>query len=150
MTVSTSTGMWIIITFIIIISFIYYIIKLGDKYENKVICKDNILIDKDVEKHVQELEHLNKYLTDVKLADENIFNFIRCINIPQTPICKGVEGNSNICRSKQIDCNKWKLVLENDPIASERMKLASDLYTQSNRPNNPSALTYQTKSWWYF
>jgi hypothetical protein len=104
----------------------------------------------DVNDLAEHLKKRNKYLEHVKTVDEYIFNFIRCINIPRSPLCKGVEGDSNICRSRQIDCNKFKLVLENDPIAVDRMKLATDQYTQSNKPTNPSDLTYPVRSGWMF
>lgn len=112
---------------------------------------------------VNDYESLKKELTDVKkranelakikFADENIFNFIRCINIPQSPTCASVGNGSRetVCRSRQIDCNKLKLVLENDPVAIERMKVATDRFYQTGKPTNLSDLTYPvTNNWWFF
>jgi len=92
-------------------------------------------------------------LAKIKFADENIFNFIRCINIPQSPTCAPVGDGSGetVCRSRQINCNKLKLVLENDPVAVERMKVATDRFYQTGKPTNMSDLTYPvTNNWWFF
>ena len=148
---------WILIIFILIYGFLVYI------YRQKKMTvpssnpnsnpNSNAVVDKGegIANKIQKLQQQNIYLEKVKTADENIFDYIRCINIPRTPLCKGVENDtSNICRSKQIDCNKFKLVLENDPIAVERMKIATNQYVQSNKPQNPSDLTFPVKSGWMF
>lgn len=95
------------------------------------------------------LQQRNNYLEKVKAADENIFNYIRCINIPRTPTCFH-DPTGTVCRSRQIDCNKFKLVLENDPIAVERMKVATDQYIDSNETRNLSDLTNPVGSGWMF
>ena len=58
--------------------------------------------------------------------DENIFNYIKCINVPRTPTCDSVKTGGGVCRSRQIDCNKFKLYLTEDPVAVARMKLITD------------------------
>jgi cell division protein FtsB len=102
----------------------------------------------DLTKQIQDLKNQNDYLEHIKQADESIFNFIRCINIPRTPACRTInESNQKICRSKQIDCNKLKLVLENDPVTVDRMKIATEQYF---KPGNASELTQPVKSGWMF
>lgn len=113
-----------IIIFLLCI-FIIYALRQGNNYN--VLSKQIVQETKTKNDYINKLSEskkTHKYLWDVKLADENIFNFIRCINFPKTPACKD-EGGGRVCRSKQIDCNKFKLVLENDPISVERMKLAT-------------------------
>lgn len=95
------------------------------------------------------LQQRNNYLEKVKAADENIFNYIRCINIPRVPSCFH-DPTGTVCRSRQIDCNKFKLVLQNDPVAVERMKIATDQYTGSNGRQNLSDLTNPVNSGWMF
>ena len=105
----------------------------------------------DLSKIIQDLKKENDYLSKVKFADENIFQLIRCINIPQSPTCSSTNTGETVCRSKLIDCNKFKLVLLNDPIAVERMKVATDRFYQTNKPHNLSDLTYPvTNNWWFF
>lgn len=118
-----SIGIWMLIIIFLLCIFIIYAVRQGNSYrditkqlENETTEKNNYM------KRLSDNKKTYQYLWDVKLADENIFNFIRCINFPKTPSCKEVD-NGTICRSRQIDCNKFKLVLENDPIAVQRMKL---------------------------
>ena len=110
---------------------------------------------------VQTLAKENEYLKRVKNVDDTIFEFIRCINVPKSPTCKStLDDNStsslippnqaNICRSRQIDCNKYKLLLIKDPVGIERMKMATDLYTQAGQTKNLSELTYPVVSGWFF
>lgn len=105
-------------------------------------------IDK-LSKEMVLLQQENEYLQKALVADNNIFHYIRCINIPQTPSCT-TKGNSHICRSRLMDCNKIKLVLENDPIAVERIKVATNRFREAGEPKNPSELTEPIKSWWFF
>jgi hypothetical protein len=153
-----SDGIWIIIIFFISIFFIIYILRIGNQYEElskiKTTATNN---NSELLNQINSLTKQNDYLNKVKTADEQIFDYIRCINIPRTPACKGVEDTgrpfdeaSNVCRSRQIDCNKYKLVLENDPVAVERMKVATQQYVQANKPPNPSDLTGPVRSWWFF
>ena len=141
---------WIILLVTIIILFTLYLLRIGHQYQT--IKKDNEKVSNGEKKILEQnrvLRENNDYLQKIKFADENIFDFMRCINVPRTPACKDVD-NSGICRSRQIDCNKIKLVLQNDPIAVERMKIATDQYTESNKEKNPSDLTYPVKSGWFF
>lgn len=105
---------------------------------------------------LKEMRDRANYLAKIKFADENIFNYIRCINIPQAPTCAPANRSNDpnkgiICRSRQIDCNKLKLVLENDPVAVNRMKVATDRFYQTGQPSNLSELTHPvTNNWWFF
>lgn len=110
---------------------------------------------------IQTLTKENEYLKRVKDVDDTIFQFIRCINVPKSPTCKStIDDNStsslipskqaDVCRSRQIDCNKYKLLLARDPVGIERMKIATDLYTQTGQTKNPSDLTYPVVSGWFF
>jgi len=85
-------------------------------------------------------------------ADENIFDLVRCINMPKIPVCKnlGSDPKSNVCRSRFIDCNNFKLIVQKDPVAVYRMKKFTDKYDQIDHQPNPSDLTYDIKSSWYF
>jgi|SRR5271154_1081210 len=147
-----SNGIWILIIFFLALGFIIYTMRQGNKYEELYKSKFKLVnSNEDLIAEIARLKKNSEYLQRVKIADENIFDYIRCINIPRSPACKGVEdGESNICRSRQIDCNKYKLVLENDPIAIERTKIATDQYVQTGKPSNPSDLTYPVRSGWYF
>lgn len=131
------------------------------------------ILNHDIHKSVEENNQLtstisllkkeNADLRAIKYADDNIFQFIRCINIPQYPICSPTDPNTDptkgsdpgsggvACRSKQINCNWFKLVLENDPVAVERMKQATDKYYQTGKPHNLSELTNPIKNVsWFF
>ena len=119
---------------------------------------DNI---SDLKSQINTLTTENTYLKKVKDADETIFQFIRCINVPKSPSCKStLDDNPNstlipaneadVCRSRQIACNKYKLWLVKDPVGQERMKIATDRYTQTDRDKNPSDLTYPVVSGWFF
>lgn len=100
----------------------------------------------DYSNYKEQIDQLNKIIN----ADKNIFDYIRCINVPQTPSCVTKNNNDVVCKSRQIDCNKFKLVLLNDPVAVERMKIATDLYTETDKPKNPSDLTYPVRSGWFY
>lgn len=118
-------GVWILIICVIVIGFMIYIIRQNDtvaSLENKITTEK--VKTKESLDMVSDIKRKQKYLWDVKIADENIFNYIRCINIPRTPACKNTTSGE-ICRTRQIDCNKFKLVIENDPVSLERLKLAT-------------------------
>ncbi len=68
-----------------------------------------------------DIEQLNK----IKFADENVFTLIKCINSPRKQICTP-ENGSTVCRSRFVDCTKFKRFVEDDPVASYRLKLAMD------------------------
>jgi len=105
----------------------------------------------DLRTQITRLQSENEKLSKIKFADENIFQFLRCLNVPQSPTCAATGTGGTVCRSRLIDCNKYKLVLENDPVAVERMKVASDRFYQSDKPQNLSDLTYPvTNNWWFF
>lgn len=146
--------LFIILILVIIFIVIFYI--LNKKSKNRLSKIKRIRnMDKNnkkfLENKIDELQKENNTLKRTIWADNRIFDFIRCINIPQTPVCKSVEdGKSNICRSRLIDCNRFKLVLENDPIAVERMKRATNRFIEAGKERNPSELTYPIKSWWMF
>ena len=69
---------------------------------------DNI---SDLKSQINTLTTENTYLKKVKDADETIFQFIRCINVPKSPSCKStLDDNPNstlipaneadVCRSR--------------------------------------------------
>lgn len=146
----------------LIFAFVYiYVARLKNQLNNinvtqSDITDESILLSNLITKLKKENEQLKK----IVIADENIFSFIRCINVPQTPSCKTTtdengdpnipRGTATVCRARQIDCNKYKLLFETDPIIKERILLATDRYTQSNKQKNPSDLTYPAQSGWYF
>lgn len=118
-------GLWILLICAIVIGFVIYIVRQGDvcTTTRDELTKEKIKNQKQLET-ISEMKKNQKYLWDVKIADENVFNYVRCINIPRTPACKDT-SSGQICRTKQIDCNKFKLVLENDPVSLDRLKLAT-------------------------
>jgi len=120
-----SAGLWILLICAIVIGFVIYIVRQGDSSTaaRDELTKEKIKNQKQLET-ISEMKKNQKYLWDVKIADENVFNYVRCINIPRTPACKDTTSGQ-ICRTKQIDCNKFKLVLENDPVSLDRLKLAT-------------------------
>jgi hypothetical protein len=156
-----SSVIWIFLIGIIILCFIIYILRLRHQYTTLQSTHTAIWDDSEtLNNSVVRLKKENDVLKKIVVADENIFNFIRCINVPQAPSCltkMNDNGDSTIpdepahvCRSRQIDCNKYKLLFESDPIMRERIHLATDLYTQSDKEKNPSDLTYPARSGWYY
>jgi len=112
---------------------------------------DGVRTQADLRAQIDHLQLENNRLAKIKFADENLFQYLRCLNVPQSPTCAPTGTGGTVCRSRLIDCNKYKLVLENDPVAVERMKVASDRFYQSDKPQNLSELTYPpTNNWWFF
>lgn len=148
----------IVLIVAVLIVIFYNINQKNLEYFDHIPDTQKILIDR--------LTLENEKLNHIKIVDEQLFKFIRCINIPQTPVCKNVElsstsnqplygqgkkvGNSSVCRSRFIDCNKFRLLLEQDPVAIERMKIATDRYVESDKPQNPSELLQGVQSGWLF
>jgi hypothetical protein len=64
-------------------------------------------------------------------SDENIFAYMRCLNIPQKPICKPTSDGQTVCRSKLINCAQYIKIINEDPIAVQRMKLATERAPES-------------------
>jgi len=121
----TSNGIFMLVIIFMVCGFIIYSLYKGNTHKSLehqiqtiTDTKNNLL------KQLNASRDNQKYLWDVKIADENIFDFLRCINFPKTPACRETD-KGEMCRSRQIDCNKFKLVLENNPIAVERLKLAT-------------------------
>lgn len=149
-----------IIVIIIIIIIVIIIIWIGRKNNLSDLTKNhlnkNIVENHNLQNEIDLLKKENKELRDIKYADDNIFQFIRCINIPQYPICSAANKSDTksggvVCRSKQINCDWFKLVLENNPVAVERMKMATDKYYQTGKPHNLSELTNPIKNVsWFF
>ena len=142
----------IIFFLIIIVIFIIYIARKQNQYDKLLESKSDLTNTNETKlNEIAKLKAINKKLLAIKFADENIFKFIRCINIPQTPVCVATGTGGSVCRSKLIDCNNFKLVLFNDPVAVERMKMATDKYYQTGKPHNLSDLTYDVKNVsWFF
>ena len=138
--------------FIIIVIFFIYITRKQNQLDKISKAKSNLAnLNESTSTEIARLEAENKKLLQIKFADENIFKFIRCINIPQAPVCVATDTGGTVCRSKLIDCNNYKLVLLNDPVAVERMKIATDKYYQTDKPHNLSDLTYDIKNVsWFF
>lgn len=140
----------IIILVIAILGFIIYKLRWENHTDNLVHTQSDLENEnKRILNENAELKNVNKKLSDIKFADENIFKFIRCINIPQAPVCAET-ATGTVCRSKLINCNDYKLVLLNDPVAIERMKVATDKYYQTGKPHNVSDLTYDIKNVSFF
>jgi hypothetical protein len=144
----------IVIVLVIIFSIGFVIYRARKQYQHTELVKSNSALIQTNTNTADDLTNLRKEyqkLLDIKFADENIFKFIRCINIPQSPVCARTGTGGTVCRSKLIDCNKFKLVLENDPVAIERMKLATDKYYEVGKPHNASELTNPIKNVsWFF
>lgn len=126
-----------------IVLFIILVILIFIMFKN--ICKKQKCPEKicNYENYKNQITNLNKIIN----ADKNIFNYIRCINVPQTPTCTTKDNGDNVCRSRFIDCNKFKLVIQNDPIAVERMKIITDLFYESDKPKPPSEISVPINSW---
>jgi hypothetical protein len=144
----------VIIVLVIILVIVFLIYNARKQYQYDELAKQKLVLATTNDTNTTDMAKLQtayKNLLDIKFADENIFKFIRCINIPQSPVCARTGTGGTVCRSKLIDCNKFKLVLENDPVAVERMKLATDKYYQVGKPHNLSELTNPIKNVsWFF
>lgn len=122
------------LAFIIIILTIYFLRCKGSS-TRKSEDLDNLYIEKsrlisENSKLKYDIEQLNK----IKFADENIFTLIKCINSPKKQVCTEgnqtgggtEEGGERICRSRFVDCTKFKRFVEDDEVASYRLRLAMD------------------------
>lgn len=112
-----------VLFFIIIVVGILFIrnkyIYLKTKLQNKSLTTTN----NDNIKKIADLNSKIDTLTKILDVDRKIFNFIRCINIPRVTQCKVVSDDGNtVCRSKQLNCNQYKLELENNPFINNRIK----------------------------
>jgi hypothetical protein len=58
---------------------------------------------------------------DVKYADENIFAYLKCLNSPRTQVCNDTPDGGRVCRSRLMDCSRFKGIVFNDPVASARI-----------------------------
>ena len=68
----------------------------------------------------------NDKLIKIKFADEDIFALIKCINEPRKQVCDDTpEGK--VCRSRFMDCTKFKRIVSSDPVAEYRMRMAMNL-----------------------
>jgi hypothetical protein len=76
-----------------------------------------------------ELTDLNdKYnaCLNIKFADENIFSYIKCINVPRKKVCKNIGQGGETCQTRLTDCTKFRDIIMNDPVALNRIKLLND------------------------
>jgi len=80
----------------------------------------------DLKEEIQKIKVAYENCKAIQYADDNIFNYIRCINLPKTPVCK-MEDGGEVCRSRLMDCTKFRLVLDGDPVAVARMRMAIDI-----------------------
>jgi len=71
------------------------------------------------------IKEQSKLLRDIKFADENVFAFLRCINQPKKEVCKTNEKGEQVCKSRLIECSKFRMILEQDPVSMARLQLAT-------------------------
>ena len=133
-----SNGLWILFIFIAFIIFILYTLRRGSAYDIVNQDKKELVANiNDLQQQLATLQRTYKNCQDIKYADENIFNYIRCINVPAKPVCTNSGSGASVCRSRQIDCNKFRTYVLNDPIAMFRMKLATENIDQLDKPIPP-------------
>ena len=78
--------------------------------------------------NVRKLEMALDECLKIKHADENIMYYTRCINDPRKNVCKVVDSNNqDYCSARFMDCNKFKGIVESDPVAIQRMKFLNSL-----------------------
>jgi hypothetical protein len=129
-----SNGLWIFIIFILCLFFMILMLRQGHRFYRDTSHKDSVLKENEtLKRELSKLRVAYDNCQDVKFADENIFNYVRCINVPRTPVCKPVSSGGDVCRSRLIDCDKFKLYVLDDPIAMFRMKMMTDNIEQSTK-----------------
>ena len=118
----------IIITFLIIAIIVLFValLRSGHKYQveknEKEYLKKRV---KQIRERFVDLKQQNKLCRDIKFADENVFAFVRCINQPKKEICKKTPDGNQVCRSRLVECSKFRMILEQDPVSMARLQLAT-------------------------
>jgi hypothetical protein len=51
---------------------------------------------------------------------------MKCINVPQKPVCKQTPDGKQVCRSRLINCANFAKLIKEDPIAVERIRLVTE------------------------
>ena len=138
----TANQYWILLIFFLLIVFIIIWLRQGNLVDTSgakihEIQKENL----DLQSQLNNLKRSYKDCQAIKFADENIFSYIRCINVPRKPVCKAENTGGEICRSRQIDCNKFKLYVLDDPVAILRMKLITDDIDQVDKTIPPNEIS---------
>jgi len=126
-----------IVLFVIACFLFYYLLKssgvVSDLEDDIFLTKDTI--DK-LKKQNEELYRQYVSCNQIKHADENLFAMIRCINAPRQQVCKNIPAGGQVCRSRLIDCTKFRTLVQQDPVALDRMTLVQDVLDNQNPPNN--------------
>jgi hypothetical protein len=91
---------------------------------------------KRLEKENQDLYRQLVACNQIKYADENLFAMVRCINAPRQQVCKAAPSGGDVCRSRLIDCTKFRTLVQQDPVALQRMTLVQDVLDNQNPPYN--------------
>ena len=133
-------SIFVLILIIIIGSLIYYNIQAQDT------CDAN---DTELNNRYQKVKQEKDKLLKIVHTDQDIFNYIRCLNIPRAPVCRQNNGQK-MCRSMQIDCNKFRTLIERNPEAKHRLARATDQYFDSYQVKDLNGLTEPVDSGWMF
>lgn len=104
----------ILILLIILLVLIYF------QYFQKP--KENFSSDDKDKEEILLLKKKIKELTALKYADDNIFTYLKCHNQPTKNVCKTLKDGSSICRSRLINCDNFRLVLEDDALTRKRLQ----------------------------
>jgi hypothetical protein len=79
-------SIWIMIIFVLLLGFFIYTKK--QSYNLKILLSEHNKKKNNLEvllKENKDFSEINDNLKKIIIADDNIFNFLRCINIPQNP-----------------------------------------------------------------
>jgi len=122
--------MVIIILILVIIGVVYYFYIKRKEYftnndNNQIMNQDLIIAD--LKDEIANLKIDRDRLTQLKYADDNIFTFLKCHNQPTKNVCKTMKDGSSICRSRLINCDNFRLVLEDDPLTAKRLAEVDNL-----------------------
>lgn len=132
-----------LILVIVISILIYYIVQYDNQNDN---CQ---ITNNELQEKYQKVKNEKDKLLRIVHVDQDIFNYIRCLNIPRAPVCRTVHGKQ-ICRSMQMNCDKFKNLLETDSDAKHRMKRATDQYFDSYQVKDLNGLSQPVNSGWMF
>ena len=117
----------IIIAILIVLSLIFIgvILRLIGKIyglsSEKTTCYNTVNV---ITKENEQLKKHNKQLIDIKSADEDVLAYLKCLNTPRTEVCKDTPDEGRVCRSRLMDCSKFKNIIFNNPTALWRMEMA--------------------------
>lgn len=126
---------YFIIPILLIIIAILFYYQLRSTYllrESYVDVDDLKEQNRKMKKTLDEVVDNYKRCIDIKEADENIFDLVRCINAPRKEVCKET-GDGKVCRTRIIECNKFKNLVIQNPVAVDRMKMVQDVLANANK-----------------